>query len=77
MHSVSCTDNIILFISYSYSDTSNKLIDYRRFSSFRSSQATVTESVALRLMSVVMYLYFFDGHVAVFHGGGFILQWEG
>lgn len=41
------------------------------------THASVTESAVLQLVSVVVYLYFFDGHAAVFHQGGFILWWEG
>lgn len=41
------------------------------------SHATITESAATGLVSVAVYLYLFDGHAAVFHCGGFILQWEG
>lgn len=39
--------------------------------------AAVTESAALQLVSVAVYLYLFDGHAAGFHQSGFILWWEG
>lgn len=34
------------------------------------------KSTGLQLVPVAVYLYFCDGHTAVFHQGGFILRWE-